>query len=182
MIPAFNISNVLPPFCGDDPTSSSNVSPYEVSMSDLVNRFGTTPQRIEILKGLIKYRARLAELNITSGFQLIDGSFVENCEALRGRAPSDVDIVTFAYRPEGQLQNIVQNNLDIFDPNQSKITFKCDAYFVDLNKAPDLIATDSFYWFGLFSHQRATSLWKGMLKIPLISDDDQVRLPDVTEA
>ena len=29
------------------------------------------------------------------------------------------------------------------------------------------------YWYGLFSHQRETFLWKGLLRIELMSDDEQ---------
>jgi hypothetical protein len=119
-------------------------------------------------------------LNITSGFQLIDGSFVENCEAIRGRAPSDVDIVTFASLniAPSKIQNLLLSNLDVFDPHQSKATYKCDAYFVQLDISnPQLVAANSFYWFGLFSHQRASSLWKGMLRISILSDDSNVSFP-----
>ncbi len=175
MIPAFNISNVLPPYVGADPTFGSQVSPYGTTMTELVSTFGTSPDRVAILKGLLGYRARLLQMNITDGFQLIDGSFVENCEAIRGRAPADVDIVTFAHAPQDY--SFLQSNLDIFDQYQAKITYKCDAYFVALNKNPQLVAFDSFYWFGLFSHQRASNLWKGMLRIPIISDDHLVSLP-----
>lgn len=180
MIPAFNISNVLPPFTGVDPTVPSLVSPYDVTMTELATRFGTSPERIDILKGLLSYRTRLRQLNITSGFQLIDGSFVENCEAIRGRAPSDVDIVTFASLniAPSQIQNVLQGNMDVFDPRQSKATYKCDAYFVQLDISnPQLVASNSFYWFGLFSHQRASNLWKGMLRVPIISDDSHVSFP-----
>lgn len=178
MIPSFNISNVLPPFQGADPTLPTQVSPYEVTMSELVATFATSPERIEIIKGFMTYRARLAQLNIIDGFQLIDGSFVENCEVSRGRAPADVDLVTFARVNIAQsgYGSFIQNNQDVFNTSESKRLYKCDAYFVDLDKDPQIIADDSFYWFGLFSHQRATSLWKGMLKIPLQSDDHQVRL------
>ena len=34
-----------------------------------------------------------------------------------------------------------------------------------------IIVDDTKYWFGLFSHQRNSSLWKGMLSISLDSDD-----------
>lgn len=179
MIPAFNISNVLPPFVGANPATRSFASPYESSMVELVTMYATSPERIEILRGLLAYREKLRQMNITSGFQLIDGSFVENCEALRGRPPSDIDIVTFAHvgLPPAQVAVLIQNNLDIFHSAQSKAAYKCDAYFVNLDNSPQLVVSDAFYWFGLFSHQRASSLWKGMLKIPIISDDSLVSLP-----
>ncbi len=60
---------------------------------------------------------------------------------------------------------------ELFDPRVTKKRYLCDAYFVDLDKRSEVIVDDTRYWFGLFSHQRDTSLWKGMLKIPLCSDD-----------
>lgn len=179
MIPAFNVSNVLPPYVGANPAIPSFFSPYDASMVELVAMYATSPERIDILKGLLAYREKLRRLNITHGFQLIDGSFVENCEALRGRPPADVDIVTFAHVsvPPAQVPALVQNNLDIFDSAQAKATYKCDAYFVDLNKPSALVVSDAFYWFGLFSHQRVSNLWKGMLRIPIMSDDSLVSLP-----
>ena len=76
MIPIFNISNVLPPFIGVDPINPTLCSPYESPISAFVQRFGTTPERIVILKGLLAYRLQLNSIGITSGFQILDGSFV----------------------------------------------------------------------------------------------------------
>jgi hypothetical protein len=50
-----------------------------------------------------------------------------------------------------------------------------DGSFVDLDKKSEFVVEDTRYWFGLFSHQRVTSLWKGMLKISLHSDDDKAK-------
>jgi len=147
-------------------------------MTELVSRFATSQPRIEILIGLLNYRERLRTLNIAQGFQWIDGSFVEDVEQTRSAPPGDVDVVTFAPRPmadSAAWNTLIQANLDVFDPVQSKVTFRCDAYFVDLAKDPGLIVRDTAYWFGLFSHQRATSLWKGMLIVPLNSDDALAR-------
>lgn len=179
MIPNFNISNVLPPFVGQDPTLPALCSPYESSMSDFVQRFGISAERIMILKGLLAYRAQLKAVGITSGFQVLDGSFVEDCEKIRNRPPSDIDLVTFSYLPVAgiNISQFVQTNIELFDQNLAKIKYKCDAYFVDLGKDSRLIVEDSFYWYGLFSHQRDTNLWKGMVRIPLMSDDALVRLP-----
>jgi hypothetical protein len=63
----------------------------------------------------------------------------------------------------------------LFDPEEAKAAFDCDAYFVDMNKPAHLLIEDTAYWFGLFSHQRVTALWKGLLQVPLDSDDDEVR-------
>ena len=174
MIPAYNISGVLPPFVGDSPTVQAAMSPYQTTMTALVKRFATSPQRIEILMGLLEYRAGLRNLGLLDGFQWIDGSFVEQVELTRNRAPADVDVVTFARRPLIAVEDwvkLAQANSKLFDQPSVKAEFKCDAYFVDLGINPALIVSDTRYWFGLFSHQRDTALWKGMLAIPLDSDD-----------
>jgi hypothetical protein len=152
------------------------VSPYVATMTEIVARFGTSTERLAILAGLLDYRAALAAVGIAQGFHWIDGSFVENCEALRQRPPGDVDIVTFAYRavtPDWSL--FVSQHAEIFDPRLSKAQFKCDAYYIDPQKPPNLIAEDSAYFNGLFSHQRDTLQWKGMLSIDLNSDDAAAR-------
>jgi hypothetical protein len=35
-----------------------------------------------------------------------------------------------------------------------------------------IVANRIAYWFGLFSHQRTSNLWKGMVQIPLLADDE----------
>ena len=179
LIPAFNISGVLPPFLGEDPTRRVEMSPYVVTMSDVIRRYATSEERIGILAGLLDFRADLRAAGFVEGFQWLDGSFVEHVEETRGRAPVDVDIVTFARRPTKSLdewKRLVNDYLDLFQPRATKKRYHCDAYFVDLSKSPFLVVDDTRYWFGLFSHQRVTSLWKGMLSVPLQSDDDAARL------
>lgn len=128
--------------------------------------------------GLIAYRENLRSLGLRDGFQWIDGSFVEQIEFTRSRPPADVDVLTFARRPAITTEewvNLTRTNLQLFDNASVKTQFKCDAYFVDLGINPALIVSDTRYWFGLFSHQRGTSLWKGMLTVPLDSDDIEAR-------
>jgi hypothetical protein len=63
-------------------------------------------------------------------------------------------------------------NLDVFDPEQAKAKFQCDAYFVDLSVDAELLVGNTAYWFNLFSHQRgAAATWKGMIRVSLTSDD-----------
>ena len=45
-------------------------------------------------------------------------------------------------------------------------------FFVDLAKDSRLIVADTIYWGGLFSHQRDTFMWKGMLQISLDTNKD----------
>lgn len=180
MIPPFGPSGVLPPYVGTSPADRAQNSPYPVAMTEIVNRFATSAQRVAILNGLLDYRAALGGLGIAQGFQWIDGSFVEDCETIRQRPPGDVDIVTFAYRPAHAHDDqswgaLFGANIPLFDPDQTKATFKCDAYYVDLLKFPHFVVADTAYFNGLFSHQRDTAQWKGMLRVMLQSDDDAAR-------
>jgi hypothetical protein len=147
-------------------------------MTAVVSRFGTSAERAEILNGLLDYREALRAIGLGNGYQWLGGSFVEDVEANRSRPPKDIDLVTISYRPpidSNAWEQVVHANSGLFNPMVTSQMYKCDAYFVDLNIPPHLIVSDTTYWFGLFSHQRDTSLWKGMLRVPLLSDDDQAR-------
>jgi len=125
---------------------------------------------------LLDYREALRGVGIHSGYQWLDGSFVEDVETNRGRPPSDIDIVTVAYRPPvPDWAQFVRMNIALFDPDQVKAAHRCDAYFIDLGTAPHIVVRNTCYWFGLFTHQRETFLWKGMLLLPLSSDDALAR-------
>jgi len=179
VIPELNQSGVLPPFIPEQsPTDPASMAPYRSTMSEFVFRYAQSPERIIILKGLLKYRQRLKNIGIIEGFQWLDGSFVENVELNLGRPPNDIDIVTFAKRPTQNTNteewcSLIQNNTELFDSDVSKEKYYCDAYFVDLNTHPIHIVNSTKYWFGLFSHQRESCLWKGMIEIPIVCDDNE---------
>jgi hypothetical protein len=177
-IPSFNTSGVLPPFVGDNPTDAAAMAPYSVVFSDFFARFGTSPERWRLLKGLHAYRSALRTAGLISGFQWIDGSFLEDVERIRERPPADIDLVTFADLPTGASSAaFAAQRRDLFHPGETKQRYSCDAYFVDLTffrQQPAKLVERTRYWFGLFSHQRTSHLWKGMLELPLVSDDDAV--------
>lgn len=177
MIPELNQSGVLPPFIRErDPTTPANMAPYQSTIIEFVSRYAQSPERIIILRGLLTYRQKLKAIGITEGFQWLDGSFVENVESNLGRPPADVDLVTFAMRPTTNLDSwrgLVHDNTELFVPKESKEKFMCDAYFVDLNTHPMHIVDITRFWFGLFSHQRESYLWKGMVQIPIVCADEQ---------
>ncbi|MCB8977163.1 MAG: hypothetical protein H6657_07010 [Ardenticatenaceae bacterium] len=177
MIPQFNQNGVLPPYLpSSKPTNRDHTSPYRISMLELVQRFALSSERRSILRGLIQYRQALRAAGFEHGFQWIDGSFVEDCEGYRDRPPNDIDIVSFLHRPEKYqadesefrefFYSTVVNLLD------AKDEYLCDAYYVDLNASPVAVVKNTHYWFGLFTHQRETFVWKGMLEIPLQDDDE----------
>jgi hypothetical protein len=145
-------------------------------MSEFVQQFATSPARVALLRRLLAYRKAIRGLGVVNGFQWLDGSFVEDVETGRGRPPSDIDIVTFARRPvthksDAAWISLWGRNQTLFNPVQAKTSFSCDAYFVDLESAQEWIVVLASYWFGLFTHQKNTDLWKGLVAIPLQSDD-----------
>lgn len=153
-------------------------SPYKATMSEFVGRFCTSPERAAILRGFKRFRDELRVVGFEAGFQWVDGSFVEKCEAVKGRPPSDVDVVSVLHRPVAhagavQWAAFVDAHGDtLLDQAHCKEEFSCDAYYIDLDIPSSLISEQTAYWFGLFSHQRDTFRWKGMLQIDLQCDDD----------
>jgi len=178
MIPTLNQSGVLPPFLPTaGPTQSAAMAPYKASLTEVVARFATTPERIDIIRGFLGYRQLLHNAGIVDGFQWINGSYVENCEQYRGKPPSDIDVVTFAERPVNftddtlWIQFVARNRNNLFDRNSIKQNYRCDSFYEDLSLPNKVLVSRARYWFGLFSHQRTTYLWKGLLVIPLQADD-----------
>lgn len=183
MIPSFSVSGVLPPFVGSDPAHPAFQAPYRASMIEVVERFSFNLERIAILEGLFDYREKMRSINVI-GYQWLDGSFVEDCERTRSRPPADIDVITFAYRPASQdgthLDNdafgvLTDQHPDLFDPEDAKDRYKCDAYYVDFNQAPHSLASSVTYWCNLFSHSRINNLWKGILQVELNVDDTDAK-------
>lgn len=180
MIPQFNQSGVLPPYDqAAGPTSSAGRSPYKTNFLSMAQRFGTSPERESLLRGLLDCREALRQIGVENGIQWINGSFVEDVESIRKRPPGDIDLVTFAHRPLGISQSewntLTLTHPDLFRPSQAKQKYHCDAYFVDLDLSPRVVVSRTAYWNGLFAHQRQTDQWKGIVEVPLTSDDAAAR-------
>ncbi|MDP3274093.1 MAG: hypothetical protein Q8Q09_02790 [Deltaproteobacteria bacterium] len=176
-IPDFDINGVLPPFTGT-PVAGEARSPYQVTLTAFVARFATTPTRRGMLRGLLQLRRALRAVKITHGFQWLDGSFLEDVESHEGREPRDLDVVSYVVPPDG-LSGVawdlfVRSRLDLFDRQQTKKSFGCDAFYVSLSPLDNRILVRlTAYWFGLLSHRR-DRVWKGFVQVPLdTSDDDQ---------
>ena len=58
-IPAWNSASVLSPIRPNAPGSSPDRSPYLVDLAVLYDRFATSPGRMAILDGLLRFRADL---------------------------------------------------------------------------------------------------------------------------
>ncbi|MCX8518735.1 MAG: hypothetical protein ORN21_01195 [Methylophilaceae bacterium] len=182
MIPSHNQSGVLPPFYSGMAVSQPGaMAPYKCSLIQVVEQFAITPERIQILKGFIEYRMQLKHLGIIRGVQWIDGSFSEQVETTRGRPPNDIDVVTFFYRPklltaQESWDNFFHLNSEFLsNPEYLKTNYLTDGYHVDISINPIYLINQTSYWFGLFSHQKETYLWKGLIELKLEEDDSEAK-------
>ena len=171
-IPAWNAQGVIPPVDPLNPASPDR-SPYAVSLVEVVQRFATSPQRVEILRGFLEYRAALHQIGLTDGFQWLDGSFLENKEVRLGTPPDDIDVVTFFQLPSNTTEaELSARNSSLFDHDFVKATFHVDSFYLPLYIPPERLIAGSNYWYGMWSHQRGSFLWKGFLQVSLSSIED----------
>ena len=170
-IPPWTANGVLPPNNASQPTSAER-SPYVVSLTDYILRFGGTPERRTVLEGFIRYRAALHTAGVVQGFQWLDGSFLENVELIEKRAPNDMDVVTFYRLPNGISQRQLAANLgSTADPDTVRAEFCVDGYLVHLGMDAERLASQSAYWYGVWSHRR-DQLWKGFVQVDLAPAED----------
>lgn len=170
-IPPFDgITNVIPPF-QTNPSNPADLTPYVCTFEEVCQRFATTTERAEILRGCLCFREKLIGRGI-GGFQWLDGSFVEDIETLEGRSPKEIDVVTFVDSPMdiAQLSGLLMTGDNLLDHSLVKSQYKVDHYLVPLGSDPKTIVEQTRYWAGLFSHRR-DGLWKGMLSCQLDSTD-----------
>ena len=175
-VPDWDEEGIIPPVDPNDP-ASFNRSPYRTSLVDVIERFGSSPVRRELLSGLLDFRAEVHRAGLTEGFLWIDGSFVEDVERTRGRTPGDIDVVTFFYIPEGYTrESLARDFPNIFAAAAAKAAFSVDSYFVGLNQTDaERIVNRAAYWYSLWGHTRGR-LWKGFVEVDLDpGEDDEVR-------
>jgi hypothetical protein len=187
VIPAFDKRGFLPPFLGADATTPLR-SPYLSTMLELVNTLGTSPERLNILFGLLKYRLMLTSFGYTVGEQFIDGSFVEDVETTENRAPGDVDVLSLVVRPapyQGnslawQTAGVLQWKDQIINHSLNKQRYLVDSYAVAVDQiGPVGLIDATIYWYSLFSHKKVSQHWKGFVRIPLDANDDVLALASI---
>jgi len=166
-IPDFDHNNVLPPHLGN-PTVKEHLSPYFATTLELVQKYSTSKERIDILRKFISFRERMIANNIVHGFQWLDGSFLQNIEKSEIRAPNDLDLVTF-YKglSEVELRRVRAEFPEFVSSELSKRNYMLDHYGVDYAFSPDVTVEQTRYWLQLFSHRRVDMVWKGMLRVEL---------------
>jgi len=126
------------------------------------------------LDGLLRYRAALYQAGITSGFQWLDGSFVEDVESRQKRAPRDIDTVIFLSLPAEMAQagHNASGIGTLFDRAYLKTHYLLDAYFFQLGNPLDAQTIRYIaYWYGFFSH-RESKHWKGFVQTALSAQED----------
>jgi hypothetical protein len=144
------------------------MSPYPASSLEVTERFATSPDRRTILLGWLDLRADLRRLNLSGGFQWLDGSFLEDVEKIRGVPPNDLDVVTFFQAPVGPVDLTLA--AVIRDHTATKSRYRVDHYLVPLADQPERLVDQTRFWFGLFSHQKSTAVWKGMVPVDLLTE------------
>lgn len=171
-IPTWNAQGVLPPINPASPISDDR-SPYVVSLTEIILRYATSPERNAILDGFLNFRSELHAVGLTSGFQWLDGSFLEHIEIIDSRPPNDIDIVTFYLLQNGATQkDISASNPRLFYPKHTKEDHRVDAYFQQLNTASlEPLVKKTIYWYSLWSHRR-NAMWKGYLQVDLAPSED----------
>ena len=173
-IPVFDYNGVLPPHLGN-PAILGDLSPYRTTTPELCGRFGNTPERRAILRGLLELRAAFHANGLVEGFQLLNGSFLQDIEASENRAPRDIDVITFFWNYDLARQaQLVQAVPELTMPDGVKGKYSVDHYFLDAGADPAFTVEMSQYWYGLFSHRR-DSVWKGMLRIDLNAPADDAQ-------
>lgn len=171
LIPQWTEDGVLPALNESEPTSPVR-SPYKASLSAFVDRFAITSERCNIIDGYLKHREKLHSLGMTSGFQWVDGSFLEHIELIENRPPNDVDVVTFFDVDNDKVELLTPEEIQVLvDNNWIKEHYKVDFYAQSLKEDPEVLVSMAAYWYSMWSHRR-TMQWKGFLQIDLSPSDD----------
>ena len=170
MIPAWNVSGVLPPIRPGEEGHGPDRSPYHTTMTQVVERFCTSADRLNILMGLLNYRQELYSLGIAEGFQWLNGSFMQDIESTNGRSPNVVDVVTFFRLPHGQTQETIFGDPQaraLFDVAHTKAIYRVDGYPLILgDRIEEWHVHQISYWYSMWSHTRER-YWKGFVRVDL---------------
>lgn len=152
---AWDESGLIPPV-NPNAATDRNRSPYRMTPSNFVERFGVTEKRGALLADFLNLRAALYEARLVQGFQWINGSFAEHVEMRRDRAPNDIDVVTFYHIPDdyGTQQKLRDAHPSLFE-SQWGASGSIHSYFQQLNSiAPKRLVRRTAYWYSLWSHTR----------------------------
>tara|TARA_R110002012_G_scaffold213388_1_gene384519 strand:+ start:595 stop:1149 length:555 start_codon:yes stop_codon:yes gene_type:complete len=167
------MTGIVPPIRPNVEGHDPDRSPYIINLNELIEALVFSQERADIVFGLLEYRKALHESGISTGFQWLDGSFLENVEDIESRPPNDIDVVTFFELPVGQDQNTYWGNHGaLFDPVHTKKNYSVDAYpFVLRQVVTEQVIRMTSYWYSMWSHRR-DGIWKGFVQVVLDPDAD----------
>lgn len=169
----------LEPFIGDDARDFRTArSPYPMDLESLVQYFGWSPRRRELIRSLMIFRKRLKLLGVTTGFQWIDGSFLEHSEELRHAEPQDLDVVTWI--PSQSIETYTSLRALLPDRADIKQELGIDALFAPCTPEGWLEPSSACYWLGLFGHTRKRE-WKGIAQLNLAEIENEGILDQVMQ-
>ena len=173
-IPEWDDRGLLPPYLGHQ-ADTEDRSPYQVLLTDMVDRFITTSARRDLLAGFLDFRAALRQAGLTQGFQWVNGSFIEDIMNIEAREPRDIDVITFYHLPNGYTQmDFIRHFPLIANRVAIKNQYKIDARFLCMDNDDMLYLARRFaYYNSLWSHRRNWE-WKGYLQIDLSDPGDRV--------
>jgi hypothetical protein len=185
VIPDWTSKAVIPmvrPVRPEEQALPENRSPFEATMTQVVERFALTPERGRLIHNLIEYRKALYAAGITDGFQWINGSFVEDVETRPrpGKAPTpdDIDIVTFYHLPGQQ----TPETIELFSASATSQRFDIDGYGIQLGLNLTAVDVESItYWYGMWSLRKEDHEPKGFVRVPLDPHNDRDALRALEE-
>lgn len=147
-------------------------SPYAVDVLGLVKRFGHTDRRRALLRKFFAFRGELRDCGWHSGFQWLNGSFLEDVERVgHGREPGDIDVVSFLYYSEVFDFEKARHLASSDGHEDVKARFWIDSYVVNLNGPVDVVLCWAMYWQSLWGHRKLDRMEKGFVRVS-IGDDD----------
>ena len=177
-IPDWDGRGLLPPYLREA-GERTNRSPYRVSLTNVIRRFGNTLARLDLLTGFLDFRATLHQAGLTRGFQWVNGSFVTDIMHIENREPEDIDVITFYHLPQGHTETDLAIQFPyVFDIDNIRIMYMIDNRFINLDIRDSYILAGHFtYYNSLLSHTRAElpygeHWWKGYLELDLSADED----------
>ncbi len=180
-IPNFNNQGLLPPHNGN-PADMSGSSPYPATTVELCNKFGTTAERREILKGFLQLRDLMRQLEVLEGFQWVNGRFMEQDIGKR-KTPDHIQVVTF-YKPSPLVRHPDYAELvkPLKNTKATRDRFLVDHSIVNLEMTVEKIINHTRHYAGLLSHESESGTWKGLLRIELnTAADDHEAMRRLTE-
>jgi hypothetical protein len=120
----------------------------------------------------LDFRNNIHGLGVRSGYQWLDGSFLEDIERKENRDPQDLDLVTvFAGIDAADLTAIEAACPAFIDRKESKRLYLLDHFPFRADESIVLTIESTRYWIQLFTHRR-DQIWKGMLRIALDTPAD----------